>query len=90
MRADKGSEFINLGNGSGYSVNEVVETARRVTGLPIDAKMAPRRAGDPSKLVADAKKAREILGWTPQYAELEKIIESAWAWHQANSTGYRD
>ena len=90
LRADKGSEFINLGNGSGYSVKEVVETARRVTGLPIDAKMAPRRAGDPSKLVADAKKARETLGWTPQYAELEKIIESAWAWHQANSTGYRD
>lgn len=90
LRADKGSEFINLGNGSGYSVNEVIETARRVTGLPIDAEIAPRRAGDPSKLVADAKKAREILGWTPQYAELEKIIESAWAWHQSNSTGYKD
>ena len=90
LRAGKPSEFINLGNGSGYSVKEVVETARRVTGLPIEAKIAPRRPGDPSKLVADAAKARAVLGWNPQYAELEKIIESAWAWHQENPAGFAD
>lgn len=88
LRAGKTSEFINLGNGNGYSVNEVIESARLVTGLPIEAKMAPRRPGDPSKLVADASKARKILGWKPQYAKIETIIESAWAWHQKNVTGY--
>ena len=88
LRAGKSSEFINLGNGSGYSVNEVINTARRVTGVEINAVIAPRRAGDPSKLVADAAKAKKVLGWTPQHAELEKIIESAWAWHQQNPAGY--
>lgn len=90
LRAGKASEFINLGNGNGYSVKEVIETARRVTGREIKAVMAPRRPGDPSKLVADAAKAREVLGWNPQIAELEKIIESAWAWHQANPAGFAD
>lgn len=82
------SEFINLGNGSGYSVKEVIEAARRITGKNIETRIAPRRAGDPSKLVADAKKAREILGWNPQFPEIEKTIESAWQWHQANPNGY--
>ncbi|MGQ0542451.1 MAG: UDP-glucose 4-epimerase GalE [Blastocatellia bacterium] len=88
LRADKSSEFINLGNGNGYSVNEVVETARQVTGKEIKAVVAPRRAGDPSKLVADAAKARDVLGWTTQFAELDKIIESAWNWHQKHPNGY--
>jgi len=88
LRSGKTSEFINLGNGSGYSVNEVIETARRVTGLPIEAKMAPRRPGDPSKLVADASKAHRLLGWKPQHPDLENIIESAWVWHQKNPAGY--
>lgn len=88
LRSGKQSEFINLGNGNGYSVNEVIETARRITGKPIEGLIAPRRAGDPSKLVADAAKARDILGWNPQYAELEKIIESAWSWHQENPVGF--
>lgn len=88
LRAGKPSEFINLGNGSGYSVNEVIETARRVTGREIKAVIAPRRPGDPSKLVADAARARAILGWDPQYADLEKIIESAWTWHQNNPAGF--
>jgi len=82
------SEFINLGNGSGYSVKEVIEAAGKITGANIQATIAPRRAGDPSRLVADAKKAREILGWNPQYPEIEKIIESAWSWHSANPNGY--
>ena len=90
LRSGKPSESINLGNGNGYSVKEVIDAARRVTGKPIEAKISPRRAGDPSKLVADATKAHEVLGWKPQYTELEKIIESAWNWHQSNSNGYAD
>jgi UDP-glucose 4-epimerase len=82
------SEFINLGNGLGFSVKEVIETAKKITGKPIDARVAPRRAGDPSRLVADSKKAREVLGWTPQFADIESIIESAWKWHQAHPNGY--
>ena len=82
------SEFINLGNGTGFSVKEVVEAARKITGREIKAEIAPRRAGDPSRLVADAEKARKILGWKPQFPEIEKIIESAWAWHEANPNGY--
>jgi UDP-glucose 4-epimerase len=88
LRKGGNSEFINLGNGNGYSVKEVVEAARKVTGKNIEAKISPRRAGDPSKLVANAAKAREILGWNPQFPEIEKIIESAWAWHEANPNGY--
>ena len=88
LRQNKNSEFINLGNGQGFSVKEVIETARKVTGKNIEAKIAPRRAGDPSLLVADAKKAREILGWKPQFPDIESIIESAWAWHSANPNGY--
>ena len=88
LRKNGASEFINLGNGGGYSVKEVIEAARKITGKNIEAKIAPRRAGDPSRLVADAKKAREILGWNPQFPEIEKIIESAWKWHEANPNGY--
>lgn len=90
LRSGKYSEFVNLGNGSGYSVNEVIETARRVTGRKINTLIAQRRPGDPSKLVADAAKAREVLDWNPQYAELDRIIESAWTWHQNNQNGYAD
>jgi UDP-glucose 4-epimerase len=82
------SQFINLGNGGGYSVKEVIEAARRVTGKNIEAQIAPRRAGDPSRLVANAAKAREVLGWNPQFPEIEKIIESAWKWHEAHPSGY--
>ncbi len=88
LRGGGDSEFINLGNGNGYSVKEVVEAARKITGKNIEARIAPRRAGDPSKLVADATKAREVLGWNPQFPEIEKIIESAWKWHEANPNGY--
>lgn len=82
------SEFINLGNGSGYSVKEVIDTARTVTGRDIPAVEGPRRAGDPPQLVGDSRKAREVLGWDPQFPEIEKIIESAWSWHQKNPNGY--
>ncbi len=88
LRKGGASEFINLGNGAGYSVKQVIEAARTVTGKEIKAEIAPRRAGDPSRLVADAAKAREVLGWQPQFPEIEKIIESAWKWHEANPKGY--
>lgn len=88
LRGGESSEFINLGNGSGYSVKEVIETARQVTGKPIEAIVGPRRAGDPSRLVADAAKARGLLGWDPKFPDLESIIESAWAWHQDHPDGY--
>ena len=88
LRTGGASEFINLGNGSGYSVKEVIEAAGKITGKEIKATIAPRRAGDPSRLVADAKKAREVLGWNPQFPEIERIIESAWTWHSANPSGY--
>ncbi|CAN5752803.1 UDP-glucose 4-epimerase GalE [soil metagenome] len=88
LRKGGASEFINLGNGTGFSVREVVEAARKITGREIKAEIAPRRAGDPSRLVADAEKARKILGWKPQFPEIEKIIESAWKWHEANPKGY--
>lgn len=79
---------FNLGNGSGYSVKEVIDVARKVTGHPIPAEVAPRRPGDPDRLVASADKAREQLGWTPHHPDLETIIEHAWAWHQAHPQGY--
>src|SRR5215213_3400169 len=73
LRRGGQSEFINLGNGHGYSVMEVVETARRVTGRDIEVRVEPARAGDPSRLVADASKARAVLGWETQYPDLETI-----------------
>ena len=88
LRKNGASEFINLGNGGGYSVREVIEAARKITGRNIETVIAPRRAGDPSRLVADATKAREVLGWNPQFPEIEKIIGSAWNWHEAHPNGY--
>lgn len=80
LRAGKESERINLGNGQGYSVMEVIETARQVTQLPILVKIGPRRAGDPSRLVADATRAHEVLGWQPAYPDLASIIRTDWEW----------
>lgn len=74
------SQAYNLGNGNGFSVQEVIDTARRVTGRNIKIVDGPRRAGDPARLVADARQARERLGWKPQYADLATIIEHAWQW----------
>lgn len=79
---------FNLGNGSGFSVRDVVETAREVTGHEIPAEAAPRRAGDPASLIAAAVKAREVLGWTAQYPDLTTIVQSAWDWHQRHPNGY--
>lgn len=86
----KGGEnnIFNLGNGVGFSVKEVVETARKVTGHPIAAVISPRRAGDPARLVASCEKAKQILGWKPSYTELDEIIDSAWNWHKNHPDGF--
>lgn len=86
---DQGSRFYNLGNGAGYSVREVIETARQITGKPIAAEVGPRRAGDPAVLVAASDKIRKELGWKPQHPQIRDIIDTAWRWHQANPDGYR-
>ena len=85
----KPSDIFNLGNGVGFSVKEVIETARKVTQHPIPAKEAERRAGDPAVLVASNEKAREILGWNPQLDDLESIVASAWKWHKEHPEGYK-
>lgn len=84
------SGIYNLGSGTGFSVKEVIEEARRVTGCEIKAEVKERRAGDPSILVASSKKAVEELGWRPSFNSLNKIIETAWNWHLNNPNGYDD
>ena len=81
-------EAFNVGNSRGYSIREVVETARRITGLPIPAIEARRRSGDPAVLVADAAKLRRTLGWEPRFSSLEAILSTAWTWKQAHPNGY--
>ncbi|MBN8235081.1 UDP-glucose 4-epimerase GalE [Halobacillus kuroshimensis] len=88
LKRTEESGIYNLGNGQGFSVKEVIDTARRVTGRDIPAEVAPRRAGDPAQLVASSGKAMEELGWTPQYAELETMIQTAWDWFQNHPDGY--
>ena len=82
------SDIFNLGNGVGYSVREVIETARSVTGHPIPAIEVPRRAGDPARLVASGEKAKKVLGWEPEIKQLDDIIASAWKWHSTHPNGY--
>ena len=83
------SNIFNLGNGVGYSVREVIETARKVTGHPIPAIETPKRAGDPARLVASSEKARNILGWNPEHDSLEEIIADAWKWHKNHPYGFQ-
>ena len=90
LRDGNDSNIFNLGNGVGFTVKEVVETARKVTGHPISAKEEPRRAGDPSMMIASSAKAKEVLGWNPQYADLETIIDTAWNWHKSHPNGYQN
>lgn len=82
------SNVFNLGNGVGYSVKEVIDTARKVTNHSIPAKEESRRAGDPARLVASGQKAKDILGWEPKYTNLSDIIESAWKWHSMHPDGF--
>ncbi len=78
----------NLGNGNGFSVKEIIDVCKKVTGIDFKAEVAPRRAGDPSTLVASSEKITKELGWKPKYNQLEKIIETAWIWHKNNPSGY--
>ena len=82
LKAGRPSSAYNLGNGLGASVNEVIETAQRVTGLTIPVVRGERRPGDPPVLITDGTKVREELGWTPAITDLAQIIGTAWAWHQ--------
>jgi UDP-glucose 4-epimerase len=85
---DSGSRFYNLGNGQGFSVKEVIDTAHEITGKAIRTEVGQRRPGDPAELVAASEKIRRELGWAPQFPHVREIIESAWRWHQANPDGY--
>jgi UDP-glucose 4-epimerase len=84
---DQGPLIYNLGNGKGFSVLEVIQSARRVTGHPIPAEIHPRRPGDPAVLVASSEKAIRELGWKPRYTQLDDIIRTAWIWHQKRYSG---
>ena len=88
LRRGGESRCLNLGNGTGYSVLEVIETARRVTGLDVPFEKVPRREGDPPRLVGDSREARAVLGWAPKQPSLEAIVRSAWAWQQSHPGGY--
>lgn len=88
LRKGEESRTYNLGNGKGFSVKEVVETVRDVTGCDIKAEVAERRAGDPAILIASSEKARMELGWVPKYDSLETIIKTAWEWHRTHPDGY--
>jgi UDP-glucose-4-epimerase GalE len=81
LAGDGASTAINLGTGHGHSVREVIQTVEQVGGNPVPSTTSPRRAGDPPQLVADARRAKDVLGWTPRYPDLGTIIEHAWKWH---------
>jgi UDP-glucose 4-epimerase len=82
------STVCNLGNGTGYSVREVIDTCREVTGRAITVVEADRRPGDPARLVASAERAHKLLGWKPAKPELRTMVEDAWRWHAAHPSGY--
>ena len=88
LKVSKQSDFFNLGSGEGFSVLEMIEAARKVTGHSIPAKTTPRRAGDPARLIASSKKAETILGWNKVHNDVEGIIASAWKFHQLNKEGF--
>lgn len=88
LMAGNESNVFNLGNGVGFTVKEVIETARKVTGHPIPAETTPRRGGDPARLIASSDKAKGVLGWKPEHADLEEIIATAWKWHKNHPNGY--
>ena len=86
LKAGGASEFLNLGTGNGYSVMEVIDTVRRISGKPVTVEIQPRRPGDPSVLVARATKATDVLGWKPLDSSLDNIVETAWKWHSREKT----
>jgi UDP-glucose 4-epimerase len=90
LQTGGGSGIYNLGNGNGYSVKEVIERVRRVTGKKVDIIESARRPGDPARLVASSEKIRDELGWNPRYPDLETIIRTAWEWHRNHPKGYNN
>ncbi|WP_324177298.1 UDP-glucose 4-epimerase GalE [Ligilactobacillus salivarius] len=90
LKAGNPSTAFNLGSSTGFSNREILEAARKVTNKEIPAEIAPRRGGDPDVLVASSAKAREVLGWKPQFDDISKIIETAWKWHILHPEGYQD
>jgi UDP-glucose 4-epimerase len=90
LRKGRDSVFLNLGTGRGYSVLEVIETARKVTGQPIPVHIEPPRPGDPPSLVADASQANAVLGWKPAHSDLASILKSQWDWRKKHPQGYQD
>lgn len=90
LRSGGKSNIYNLGNGQGFSVKEVIEACRSVTGHPIPAEITKRRPGDPARLVASSEKAKKELGWKPRFANIEDIVASAWEWHQSKPNGFQE
>ncbi|EOH87700.1 UDP-glucose 4-epimerase GalE [Enterococcus pallens] len=90
LKAGNDSNVFNLGSNNGYSVKEMLDAAREVTQKDIPAKIGPRRAGDPSTLVASSEKAKNVLGWQPEYTDIKEIIQTAWNWHVSHPSGYED
>lgn len=90
LKAGNDSDVFNLGSSTGFSVKQMVEAAREVTGEPIPAEIAERRPGDPDSLIAASQKARDVLKWQPQYDDVKEIIQTAWNWKQQHPRGYED
>ncbi|NVY96255.1 UDP-glucose 4-epimerase GalE [Lactobacillus sp. DCY120] len=90
LQAGQASTCFNLGSSTGFSVKEILQAARKITGQPIPAQVAPRRGGDPDILIADNTRAKKILGWKPRYDNVEDIIQTAWNWKQKHPQGYQD
>lgn len=90
LRQDGDSRRYNLGNGVGFTIREVLDTIYKVSGKEVPADDAPRRPGDPARLIASSEKIRNAWGWQPEYPELETIVQTAWAWHESHPNGYDD
>ena len=90
LRRGGESDIFNLGSGSGFSVKEMIAAAEKATGKAIAVEIGARRAGDPAQLIASSEKARTVLGWQPQFTDVEEVIGTAWRWHAANPHGYED
>ncbi|MBR1396233.1 MAG: UDP-glucose 4-epimerase GalE [Selenomonadaceae bacterium] len=88
LRKGGKSDAFNLGSGKGFSVKEMIEAAKKVTGKDIKVEMGARRPGDPARLIASSDKARKVLGWNPKYTDVEVVIKTAWNWHQKHPNGY--
>ena len=90
LRKSGASDIFNLGNGQGFSVKEMIAAAEKATGRSIKVEIGARRAGDPAQLIASSEKARTVLGWKPQFTDVEQVIGTAWKWHESHPHGYED